>query len=341
MATSKLQKKTKLNTVVDFTKGSYSKIEAEPAKIETQLDAAKQKFLTEKSITVSEKTLKSYNGALHLVFMFIPASIKRKPLNEWSQDDIDIIMSKIVQGKKINNGAALSPVTKESYLRNFRIFIKWCVGEGFLASNLFVKKYKAPQQPQKIYTEQEIYMLASEPELMHRLSFLEMRNYVMCRVLIETGIRKNSLLNLRICDLALETNTIQISKSKNKSIYTVTISDELSELLDRYLTNRIGEDTLETDVLFCDQFQRQLSEFGITNIMKKYVESKGVKWRGIHAFRHSCATMMIKNGATVAEVAQQTGHRDIRQVENYARIVTSISQEKFNKFSPLANMPKK
>jgi len=340
MATNKLPKKQKLNSIMNFTERAYTKVSVTPAKIETELDNAKQEFLLEKTITVQEKTVKSYDNGLHQAFMFIPVAIRKKPLNEWIQKDLDDIAMNILHGKKIKTGKNFSDVTKETYLRNFRIFIKWCVGKGYIAGNLFVRKYKAPQQPQKMYTEQEIYLLATPPAILYGISFYEMRNHTMTRVFIETGIRKKSLLNLRICDLDLDNRNIKIVRSKNKDIYCVTISDDLAELLNRYLSNRIAEDTQETDILFCDQNQRQLSEFGITSIMKKYVESRGVKWRGIHAFRHSCATMMVKNGATVAEVAQQTGHKDIRQVENYARTVTAISTEKFDRYSPLANMPK-
>jgi integrase/recombinase XerD len=338
MGTSKLPKKSKLSTVIDFTSGGYSQLEAAQAKIETQLDAARDEFLTEKSITCAPATLRSYDNLLRIAFTFIPTSLQRKPLNQWTQTDVDDITQAVLNGKKLNS-EPLSPVSKESYLRNLRILFKWCGEKSYMASNIVVRRYKAPQQPQKIYSEQDLYMLAQPPELMHRLSFLEMRNYVMCMVLIETGVRKNSLLHMRICDLDLPENTIKVTTTKNKHIYCVAISDNLVSLLDRYLTNRITEDTKETDVLFCDQFQRGLTDFGIINIMKKYVESRGVTWRGVHAFRHSCATMMIRNGATTAEVAMQTGHRDIRQIENYARVVTALKQDKFAAYSPLAHMP--
>lgn len=339
MATSKLPKKQKLNSVMDMTNNIYTTLKATPAQKRTQLDIARTEFILEKALTTAEKTIKSYNNGLDQAFKFIPTKTYNKNLNEWTQPDIDEVMENILKATN-KVGKKLSDVTKETYLRNFRIFIKWCVEKSYVASNLFVRKYKAPQQPQKMYTESEIYKLAEEPPLMHKLSFYDSRNYTMTRVFIETGIRKKSLLNLRICDLDLDGRSIQIVRSKNKEIYRVTISEDLAELLTRYLSNRIAEDTQETDVPFCDQHQRQLSEFGITNIMKKYVESRGVKWRGIHAFRHSCATMMVKNGATIAEVAQQTGHKDFRQVENYARTVTSMSTEKFDRYSPLANMPK-
>lgn len=333
------QKKQRLNSVVDMTNGVYTKIGATPAKKSTELDAARREFILEKSLTVAEKTVRSYNNGLDQAFKFIPTRTYKMQMYEWAQQHIDEIMENILHGKK-NTGQKLSDVTKETYLRTFRIFIKWCVEKGYLASNLFVRKYKAPQQPQKIYAEKEIYAIAEPPALMHRLSFLEMRNYTMALVLVETGIRKKSLLNLRICDLDLDGKSIEIVRSKNKEIYRVKISDNLAELLRKYLVNRVADDTQETDILFCDQYQNQLSEYGVTNIMKKYVESKGVKFRGIHAFRHSCATMMVKNGATVAEVAQQTGHKDLRQVENYARINLAMDAEKFDKYNPLANMPK-
>lgn len=307
----------------------------------TELDAAKRQYIAEKQACgLKPETIHSYENALSLAFSYIPVSIKNTPLDYWTQYDVDLITNNILEGRKMKTGEQLAPQTRETYLRNLRQFVKWCREKKFISENIIVRKYKAPQAPPKMYTEEEIYKLSRPPELLERLPFTEMRNYVICMVLIETGMRRKSLVNLRICDLDLQHNQIQVATSKNGNVYRVTISNNTVVLLDKYLMFRApsGGGVQATDVLFCDEFQRPLTPDGLSTIMTKYIKSKGVKCRGLHSFRHTTATLMVKNGATVADVAMQTGHRDLRQVQNYVHAVTAMSLDKFNQFSPLANI---
>ncbi len=268
----------------------------------------------------------------------MPESILNKNLSEIEQIDIDSITANILDGKKRKTGEPLAPKTVETLLRNFRQLVKWCVEGGRMQGNLFVKAYKAPQAAPKMYTEDELRILSTPPKTPAHSNFFDLRNYTIVMFLMETGVRRTSLINIRICDVDLRNNQVQIVRSKNKSVYCVRITNVVANLLQKYIFFRTNgqTDVVETDVLFCDQYQRPITQDGINTILKKYVESRGVKYRGIHAFRHSCATMMVKNGATVAEVAQQTGHKDLRQVEGYVHAVQSMPQDKIDKLSPLA-----
>jgi len=286
----------------------------------------------------SEVTTQSYTTILKAVVSYIPSDIKAKQPTKWTQKDINTITANIQCGMNHKNGKVLAPKTIETYLRNFKVLVKWCADNGYMKKNLAVTKYKAPQAPPKVYTDEEIRTLVAEP--LKPNNFLEIRNYTMTLIFSETGVRKTSLLNIRLCDVDMENNKITIIRSKNGDIYTVGFTELTKKWLNLYLAIRTNgqTDVQETDVLFCDEYQRQLSNDGITSIMKKYVESRGVKYRGVHAFRHYCATAMVKNGATVAEVAQQTGHKNLKQVEGYVHAVQSMPQEKLNKLSPLAGI---
>ena len=343
MAQSKLPKKARMDSIVDFSDEAYLKAIGEPVPQHSklELEEAKNEYLIEKKISgLSEKTLKSYDNSLGLAFMFIDNKTRKKPLIEWTQKDLDKISANIISGMKMKKEEPLSDKTKETYLRSLRQFVKWMEENNYVDHGLYVRKYKAAQAPPKMYTEEELYILSEPPQNMNRCSFMEIRNYIMVMVLIETGVRKRSLINIRICDVDTTNNQIQIVKSKNKEVYCVRFSENVSILLKKYIAIRMDRAEDDTGFLFCDSYQRPLTEYGVTNILKKYIENKGVKFRGTHAFRHSLVTCMIKNGANVADVAQQTGHKDLRQVQGYAHAVVAINQEKFSMYSPLANKPR-
>ena len=348
MGTSKYQKKAKLTTsMADFSDGVLRRLETEPLEPvqESQIEQAIREYILDKQARgVSPATIRSYETALKSVLTFIPEQTKRKPLADWTQPDLDEIHIAIQHGKQADKDKPLAPKSVETYLRNFRQLVTWLTDaeRRYMTSNLYLKPFRAPQAPPKMYTRDEIFKLSQLPKALERMSFTELRNYVMTMVLIETGIRKSSLINIKISDVDLELHQIQIAKSKNKNVYMVALTKNTTDLLKKYLSVRAPHmgGVSESDKLFCDEYQRPLTSNGISTIMRKYVESRGVKNRGIHSFRHACATLMKQNGASTAEIAQQTGHKDLRQVEGYVHAVTALHQDKIDKYSPLANAPR-
>ena len=348
MGTNKYQKKAKLTTsVADFSDGGLRRLETEPLEPvqESQIEQAIREYILDKQARgISTATIRSYKTALIQVMTFIPTQTKHKPLAEWTQSDIDEIHIAVQHGKQATKDKPLAPKSVETYLRNFRQLVTWLTDaeRHYMASNLYVKPFRAPQAQPKMYTREEIFKLSQPPKALERMTFTELRNHVMTMILIETGVRRNSLINIKICDVDLKLRQIQIVQSKNKNVYMVAITQNTSNLLQKYLNVRApymgGVD--ETEKLFCDQYQRPLTPDGVSTVMEKYIKSRGVTYRGIHSFRHACATMMKQNGASTAEIAQQTGHKDLRQVEGYVHAVTALHQDKIEKYSPLANAPR-
>lgn len=345
LGTNQNLKKGKLTTAnFSAMTNKYAIAETTPATQNAELTQAIEAYLLDKTTNgLSKHTMRSYENALEQVVSFVSEESKIKTLAEWSQVDLDKTYINIQNGKNGKTGKPLAEKTKETYLRNFRLFVRWLVVNGYIASNLYVKPFRAPQAPPKMYTKEEIYKLIQPPVALERMSFLEFRNYVITMVLIETGVRRSSLINIKIRDVDLENNQIQIVRSKNKNVYCVRLTEEVTELLRKYLMFRApyNSDVQNYEVLFCDEYQRPLTANGISTIIAKYLKSRGIECKGIHAFRHSAATMMYENGASVAEVAQQTGHKDLRQVEGYIHTVTAMQQDKIEKYSPLANAPRK
>lgn len=338
--TSKYQKKQKLEIKnISNDKNIMSIQPKNPNK--TQFETAIDMYITDRQLNgISEGTTRAYRNALTQICDFVPVEIMETPLAQWTQSDIDTIHVGVQNAKNKKTSNDLAGKSKETYLRNFRLFVHWLVQNKYVNRDLFVKPYKAPQAKPKMYTQEEIVKLMQQPIAINRMDFTDFRNYVMVVILAETGVRRSSLVNIKIEDVDLLHNQIQIVKSKNKNVYSVRISSTVCDLLKQYLGVRMpqGSDVKESDVLFCDEYQRPITPDGLNTIMDKYLKKRGVTPKGIHAFRHSAATMMYQNGASLSEVAQQTGHKDLRQVESYVHTVSALQQDKIEKYSPIARI---
>jgi len=54
----------------------------------------------------------------------------------------------------------------------------------------------------------------------------------------------------------------------------------------------------------------------IAERLRDYASQAGVK-ASVHTFRHSCATHLLRGGASVRHVQQLLGHRDLNTTEIY------------------------
>ena len=143
------------------------------------------------------------------------------------------------------------------------------------------------------------------------------------------GCRKGEALALTWSDVDFEKREISISKSithktqkgaweittpKNRtSTRRITMPANLVGILREYRTwqNQNFEDTT---FLFCGD--RPLPEETITRNFKFYTQKADLPKIRIHDLRHSCASLLISEGATIIAVANRLGHANIEQTLN-------------------------
>jgi site-specific recombinase XerD len=52
-----------------------------------------------------------------------------------------------------------------------------------------------------------------------------------------------------------------------------------------------------------------------------------LRFRGPHALRHACATHLLREGASLKEIADFLGHRDSKSVGLYAKYDTRLLRQ--------------
>jgi integrase len=116
-----------------------------------------------------------------------------------------------------------------------------------------------------------------------------------------TGMRIGELLSLQWDDVDLENGIIRVRSSKTRAgVREVVIPDSLVRVLA----------SLDTTSGYVFQTKRG-TPFGQRNVLRALHEAQedaGLTKTGLHALRHTYASMMIAQGVDVVQVSKQLGH---------------------------------
>jgi len=148
--------------------------------------------------------------------------------------------------------------------------------------------------------------------------------YPLVVVAISTGARQGELLNLRWDNVDFDKGMIRLLETKNDERRAVPIAGRAYDELKRLSKiRRIDNDRVFP--LTPDQIRWHFS-----SALKK---AKIEDFR-FHDLRHSAASYLAMNGATLAEIAEVLGHKTLQMVKRYAHLTeqhTSRVVERMNK----------
>jgi integrase/recombinase XerD len=69
-------------------------------------------------------------------------------------------------------------------------------------------------------------------------------------------------------------------------------------------------------------------------IFHLHISVAGIDKGGCHLFRHSCATLMMENGADLRYIQQLLGHEDISSTQIYTHVSIAKLKEVHKKTHP-------
>jgi integrase len=141
------------------------------------------------------------------------------------------------------------------------------------------------------------------------------RLYLLVLMALTTGARKGDLTGLRWCDIDFERAEASVANTKNGDARILPLVDAVRAELQRFKgapSTLVFGSTRDTSRPFAfeAQFVGALAAARI----------KGVTF---HTLRHSCASMLAANGATLLEIAEILGHRQLQMTKRYCHLVTA------------------
>jgi len=130
-----------------------------------------------------------------------------------------------------------------------------------------------------------------------------LRLYAIATLLSYTGIRISEALNILLSDICFEAKEIIIRKGKGNKQRIVYLNSKAIQALRSYIKIRRPEG----EFLFVSRENPNLSRSVVNREFQKYSEVVTP-----HMLRHYYCSHALDMGYTVADVANQVGHRDVR-----------------------------
>ena len=208
------------------------------------------------------------------------------------------------------NSLDVSPISKQHYARDLRCFLYWCQREE-LIPEFRVSLPKAQETTPKIISKEDVNALLFKPGK----SFTDQRIYTAICLILATGLRSRSVVNIKVEDLDFENKVICVHQTKSKKAIILPMTDKLYAILHKYTKKyELGE------YLFPKNDGAKMESEGLQKAYKKYAKKRGVPY-GLHALRHYYATEAVRHGVTPFALQRILGHSSIDITMKYVNLV--------------------
>ena len=170
------------------------------------------------------------------------------------------------------------------------------------------------------------------------------------------GLRQGEALGLRWRDIDLEMGYLRINKqlqringafqlvepktprSRRTVALPASIVVALREHEDRQLNEKrvAGERWEDSDLVFTTDRGRPLDGTVVSHRFHRILDQAGLPQRRFHDLRHSCATLLLVQGASPRVVMDVLGHSQIAQTMNtYTHVIPELRRDAANRMEAL------
>jgi integrase len=138
--------------------------------------------------------------------------------------------------------------------------------------------------------------------------------YMVVVLALSTGARHGELMNLRWQDVDFNRNVLTLHETKNGERRLLPLAGHALELIKAHGKVR----RLDTDFIFPNS--RGDKPVDVRKSFEAALEKASIDDFRFHDLRHSAASYLAMNGATLAEIAEVLGHKTLAMVKRYAHL---------------------
>lgn len=257
------------------------------------LSTVVEEFISQcKANKLASDTIKTYQTHIDL-FEIALGEITIEELNETH-------LQKFNQWLEENRN--YNDVSTNTVRRSINVFLKY-IHKTYHLKQLHFDFVKVTKTPRQTFTDDELKRLLHKPDL-NNCTYAEYRDWVVTQIILSTGARASSIVNLKKSDLNFHDKTITFTHLKNRKIQTFPIKNDLIKNIKEYLN--VTE--LHTDFLFENSHDEPLTSKQLSVSFRRYCINRNVQTTSIHALRSVFAIKLIKSTGDLNLVRLALGH---------------------------------
>lgn len=229
----------------------------------------------------------------------------------------------------------VSSVTIQTYIRALRAFLNWCYDEDYISVKL-TDKFKLPKAKQIYLDVLSDYEIAVLFQIFDTKTFLGLRDYCICALMLDSGLRKNEVVTQSVFGCRYLDGYIIVNGKGNRQRVVPIGFNTRKHLMkwDTLIKN------LDGDILFRKQDGEPITGNTIKQLFYRLKEVSGIKRLRPHLLRHTFATRFIENGGDVFTLQCLLGHTTLDMSRKYTHLSSAKMVERYHAFSPLDNIKK-
>lgn len=148
------------------------------------------------------------------------------------------------------------------------------------------------------------------------------RDLAIILLFVHYGIRVRDIFNLKLENINWQENTIRFIQSKNNTLITFSMNEDVRYALLDYLKNVKPNSNLP--YVFLKNKDKRYSDANIYHIVSNNMNSCGIntknKKHGPHSLRHSLGKSLLNQKHSIEEISSVLGHTNIDDTEPYLHI---------------------
>lgn len=222
-------------------------------------------------------------------------------------------------------GRTLSKKTQSYHIIALRSWFKWLVKhDQDVLHPEKIELPKAESHHMKFLNMEQIERLLSQPNLSSKNG---LRDKAILEVLFSTGLRVSELVSLNRDQIDIKRREFGVI-GKGRRPRVVFLSDAAATWLDRWLVSRednwrpvfIRMSGKKPD-LMADGEQMRLTSRSVQRLVDTYCRKARLPTKITpHGIRHSFATDLLSNGASLRDVQEMLGHKNIATTQIYTHV---------------------
>lgn len=268
----------------------------------------KNEFLANKKVYCSSDSVDFYNDCLIKFFEWLD-------VENYCLDSSEVFNLAVFENYMLYlRSLGIKNTSVNTYMRGVKAFSSFMYQKGYIEKNyaMCIKSLKSDKEEKIPLSSDEVRRIDSCFDLNNDIS---LRNYLMFHLMLDCGLRRNEVVNLKKRDLNFDLGYISfIGKGSKKRV--VPLPADLIDYFKLYFSHL----PVYSDFAFLKDDNEPITKTTIKMMFQRLKVESGVVRLSAHLLRHTFATSFIAYGGNLEFLRLLMGHSSYNVTLNYLHI---------------------